>query len=102
MRHIASRAARALFAPALIALAAASPAAAQEMDVKIGFYPGGTFMLPHFVAEAKGYYKDAGLTVTSIPVANGPLMNTPAFAKAFGCKPGDPMVRPPELIPQIW
>lgn len=34
--------------------------------------------------------------------ANGPLMNTPAFAKAFGCKPGDPMVRPPELIPQIW
>jgi putative endopeptidase len=34
--------------------------------------------------------------------ANGPLANTPAFAKAFGCKPGDPMVRPPELIPQIW
>jgi putative endopeptidase len=34
--------------------------------------------------------------------ANGPLQNTPAFAKAFGCKPGDAMVRPPELIPQIW
>jgi len=34
--------------------------------------------------------------------ANGPLANTPAFAAAFGCKPGDPMVRPPELIPQIW
>jgi putative endopeptidase len=33
---------------------------------------------------------------------NGPLANTRAFAKAFGCKPGDPMVRPPELIPQIW
>ncbi len=34
--------------------------------------------------------------------ANGPLQNTPAFARAFGCKAGDPMVRAPELIPQIW
>ncbi len=34
--------------------------------------------------------------------ANAPLMNSDAFAKAFGCKPGDPMVRPPELVPHIW
>lgn len=33
---------------------------------------------------------------------NGPLSNMPAFWKAFGCKPGDPMVRPTALIPQIW
>jgi putative endopeptidase len=33
---------------------------------------------------------------------NGPLSNIPAFAQAFGCKPGDPMVRPVNLIPQIW
>ena len=33
---------------------------------------------------------------------NGPLSNMPAFWKAFGCKPGDPMVRPAALIPQIW
>ncbi|HEV8499012.1 MAG TPA: M13 family metallopeptidase [Gemmatimonadaceae bacterium] len=33
---------------------------------------------------------------------NGPLSNTPAFAAAFGCKPGDPMVRQPNLIPHIW
>jgi putative endopeptidase len=33
---------------------------------------------------------------------NGPLSNIPAFAQAFGCKPGDPMVRPANLIPQIW
>ena len=33
---------------------------------------------------------------------NGPLSDSPAFAKAFGCKPGDPMVRSPELVPQIW
>lgn len=34
--------------------------------------------------------------------ANGPLMNMPQFAAAFGCRPGDPMVRPDSLIPRIW
>ena len=34
--------------------------------------------------------------------ANGPLMNMPQFATAFGCKPGDPMVRPANMIPKIW
>ncbi|HKR54961.1 MAG TPA: M13 family metallopeptidase [Gemmatimonadales bacterium] len=34
--------------------------------------------------------------------ANGPLANDPQFAKAFGCKPGDPMVRAPDLVPHIW
>jgi predicted metalloendopeptidase len=33
---------------------------------------------------------------------NGPLSNSAAFAHAFGCKAGDPMVRPPELVPKIW
>jgi putative endopeptidase len=33
---------------------------------------------------------------------NGPLSNIPAFAQAFGCKPGDPMVRPADSSPQIW
>jgi len=33
---------------------------------------------------------------------NGPLSNIPAFAQAFGCKPGDPMVRPADSIPHIW
>jgi putative endopeptidase len=33
---------------------------------------------------------------------NGPLANSPAFARAFGCKPGDPMVRPAERVAQIW
>ena len=32
----------------------------------------------------------------------GPLSNIPAFAKAFGCKPGDPMVRPETQRAQIW
>jgi putative endopeptidase len=33
---------------------------------------------------------------------NGPLSNIPAFAQAFGCKPGDPMVRPENQRAQIW
>ena len=34
---------------------------------------------------------------------NGPLSNMAAFAQAFGCKPGDPMVRPPaRSSPKIW
>ena len=33
---------------------------------------------------------------------NAPLSNMPAFASAFHCKPGDPMVRPAEQVPRIW
>jgi putative endopeptidase len=33
---------------------------------------------------------------------NGPVSNIPQFAAAFGCKPGDPMVRPDSVRPVIW
>ena len=33
---------------------------------------------------------------------NGPMSNIPAFARAFGCKPGDPMVRPDTVRAEIW
>jgi predicted metalloendopeptidase len=33
---------------------------------------------------------------------NGPLSNIAAFAQAFGCKDGDPMVRPKDKVPTIW
>ncbi len=33
---------------------------------------------------------------------NGPLSNMPEFKKAFGCKDGDPMVRPENLRARIW
>ena len=32
----------------------------------------------------------------------GPLSNSPEFQKAFGCKDGSPMVRPPEKRCTIW
>jgi putative endopeptidase len=33
---------------------------------------------------------------------NGPISNMPEFAKAFGCKAGEMMVRADSLRPQIW
>jgi predicted metalloendopeptidase len=33
---------------------------------------------------------------------NGPLSNMPQFAEAFGCKVGDPMVRPADKRCQVW
>jgi putative endopeptidase len=33
---------------------------------------------------------------------NGPVSNMPQFAAAFGCKAGDPMVRPDSVRPVIW
>ena len=33
---------------------------------------------------------------------NGPLSNMPEFKAAWGCKEGDPMVRPASLRPRIW
>ncbi len=33
---------------------------------------------------------------------NGPLSNLPEFAAAWGCRPGDPMVRPDSLRARIW
>jgi predicted metalloendopeptidase len=33
---------------------------------------------------------------------NGPLSNMPEFAAAWGCKAGDPMVRPADKRAAIW
>jgi putative endopeptidase len=33
---------------------------------------------------------------------NGPLSDMTAFAQAFGCKPGDAMVRGRDVVAEIW
>ena len=33
---------------------------------------------------------------------NGPVANMPEFARAFGCKPGDPMIRPEAVRATLW
>ncbi len=74
-----------------LGLAAASGVAQaqSEMKVKIGFYPGAVFHLPLYVADAKGFYKEAGLDYTLVPVTNGPLMNSQMGSGAidFGHQP---------------
>jgi endothelin-converting enzyme/putative endopeptidase len=32
----------------------------------------------------------------------GPVSNLPEFQKAFSCKPGSAMVRPPEMRCEVW
>ena len=74
-----------------------------------GYTPEQRFVLG-YAQSWRSQTRDAALRtrVTVDPHApepwrvNGPLSDSPAFAKAFGCKPGDPMVRSPEVVPQIW
>ncbi|HWZ41923.1 MAG TPA: M13 family metallopeptidase, partial [Candidatus Saccharimonadales bacterium] len=33
---------------------------------------------------------------------NGVVVNMPVFAQAFGCKAGQPMVKPPEKVCKVW
>ena len=74
-----------------------------------GYTPEQRFFLG-YAQSWRSQTRDAALRtrVTVDPHAperwrvNGPLSDSPAFARAFGCKPGDPMVRPPDVVPQIW
>lgn len=65
-------------AAAVLALfpATNSAIAQDKIDVKIGVYPGQTFHMNVYVADAKGFYKEAGLNPTFITVGTGPLMNS--------------------------
>lgn len=64
-------------------------AAAEPVPVNIGYYPGGMFNALFHVADAKNFYKEAGLKPTFISVANGPLMNSNIASGAidFGNQP---------------
>jgi putative endopeptidase len=86
---------------------------ALERDGRPGLIDGFTPEQRFFLGYAQSWRvhnRDARLRtrVTVDPHAperwrvNGPLSNVSAFAQAFGCKAGDAMVRPPELVPHIW
>jgi putative endopeptidase len=86
---------------------------ALERDGRPGLIDGFTPEQRFFIAYAqsfRGHTRDAALRtrVTVDPHSperwrvNGPISNVEAFARAFGCKPGDPMVRPSAVVPHIW
>ena len=86
---------------------------ALERDGRPGLIDGFTPEQRFFIAFAqsfRGHERDESLQtrVTTDPHSpdkwrvNGPLSNSEMFAKAFACKPGDPMVRARELVSEIW
>jgi putative endopeptidase len=86
---------------------------ALERDGRPGLIDGFTPEQRYFIAFAQSFRahdRDESLKtrVTTDPHSpdkwrvNGPLSNSAMFAKAFGCKPGDEMVRARELVPDIW
>jgi putative endopeptidase len=74
-----------------------------------GFTPEQRFFLAYAQARrANVRPEQALLAIQTDPHSpgvyrvNGPLANMPQFAKAFGCKAGDAMVRPDNMRANIW
>lgn len=74
-----------------------------------GFTPEQRFFLGWAQVWATIYTPESErlqATTNSHPISrfrvNGPLSNLPTFAAAFGCKRGDPMVRPDNNRCQVW
>jgi putative endopeptidase len=74
-----------------------------------GFTPEQRFFLAYAQARRANLRPEqARLQIQTDPHSpgkfrvNGPLSNMPEFAAAFGCKPGDPMVRPDDVRARIW
>ena len=78
----------------------------KDMD---GFTPEQRFFLAYAQSWAENMRPEYSRMLTNVdphPLPKfrviGPLSNLPAFAKAFGCRAGDPMVRPPSDRCGIW
>ena len=74
-----------------------------------GFTPEQRFFLGYAQGWADNLRPEFARLLTNVdphPLpqfrVNGPLSNLPAFAQAFQCKQGDPMVRPPSDRCAIW
>jgi putative endopeptidase len=74
-----------------------------------GFTPEQRFFLAYaqiWASSARPEFEQLQVKTNPHPLArfrvNGPLSNMPAFARAFNCKEGDPMVRPAGERCQIW
>ena len=74
-----------------------------------GFSPEQRFFIAYAQGWAENMRPEYSRMLTNVdphPLPKfrvlGPLSNLPAFAKAFGCKAGDPMVRPPGERCTIW
>jgi len=74
-----------------------------------GFTPEQRFFLGYAQSWAENMRPEYARMLTNVdphPLPKfrvlGPLSNLPAFAKAFGCKAGDPMIRPPSDRCGIW
>jgi putative endopeptidase len=74
-----------------------------------GFTPEQRFFLAYAQARRSNARDEAlRLQIQTDPHSpgkfrvNGPLSNMPEFAKAFGCKEGDPMVRSASMRARIW
>ncbi len=73
-----------------------------------GFTPDQRFFLYYarlWRAKATtSFYGQTARDPHAVPSAriNGVVMNVPAFAKAFGCKEGDPMAKPASERADIW
>jgi len=74
-----------------------------------GFTPEQRFFLAYAQARRSNMLpQQALLQIRTDPHSpgryrvNGPLSNMPEFAKAFDCKPGDPMVRSDDIRAKIW
>ncbi|OYV65072.1 MAG: hypothetical protein B7Z72_12550, partial [Gemmatimonadetes bacterium 21-71-4] len=87
--------------------------AALRRDGRPGLLDGFTPEQRYFIAFAQSFRAHARpeelrSRVTVDPHSperwrvNGPLSDMEAFARAFACKPGNPMVRPRHEVAQIW
>ena len=85
-------------------------AQASKPDTPIdGFTPAQLFFLAYAQGWRRLYRPEARrtrvLTDSHAPPnwrINGSLANLPAFAEAFHCRAGDPMVRPSDLATTVW